>query len=103
MSMAIRTEQLGRVQIPLTEKHEKRITEKILLKLARIAIILMLSVTGFLLNSYLSSMNKAIDKISETQERLAIMVARIDETVRNTDQRLNRNENRLERLENRKP
>lgn len=79
------------------------INDRIMLQLARMLIIVMLSVVGFLLNGYINAMNRAIDnmalsigKISDTQEQLAIMMARMDVTVRAVDQRTQKTETRLD-------
>jgi hypothetical protein len=86
----------GRVRIPHPDKQEKIITDKIMLRLSHLAIISLLSLLGYLMTSYLGNLDKAISKITQTQEQLTIMVTRVDETVRNLD-------HRLERIENKKP
>lgn len=68
----------------------------IFFQLAKLSLLVMLPVVGFLLTSYLHSMTSAIEKISDTQEKLSIMTARIDESVRHIDKR-------IERLEHQKP
>ncbi len=89
-------ERLGRVQFPSTEKNEKILTDKIMLRLAHIAIVLLLTMLGFLMTSYVGKLDKAIERITQTQEQMAIMLARVDENITHT-------ERRLQRLENQKP
>lgn len=79
------------------------IRDRVLLHLARAALIIMLSVIGFLINDYLSSMHKTMDKmaasiekISGVQDRLSVALARVDETMRHI-------ERRMERIENKQP
>ena len=81
------------------------VNDRIMLQLARMLIIVMLSIVGFLLNGYVNAMNRvvdnmalSIDKISDTQEQLAIMMARMDVTVRAVDQRTQKTETRLDNL-----
>ena len=97
-------------QIPHTGIGDNVIGDRLMLQLARMVIIVMMMALGFLLNSYLGSINKAIDntaaslsKISDTQERLSVMLARIDVTVQAIDRRVNKTESRLEHMENKKP
>jgi hypothetical protein len=105
------TAKLNRVEKSSPEKEEAAaLSPRFMLQLARVVIVAMLSALGFLLNGYVGSLNKTLDnmavsigKIGDTQERLAIMLARVDENVRGIDQRLSKNENRIERFENKKP
>lgn len=89
-------ERLGRVQLPNVEKHEKIITDKIMLRLSHIAIAVLLALLGFLMTQYVGKLDKAIEKITQTQEQLTVVVARLDENLRNIDRR-------IERIENQKP
>ncbi len=77
--------------------------DRIMLRLAQIVLCIITPVLGFLLTGYIGAMHKAMDsmaasiaRISDTQESLAIMLARVDTNVRNVDER-------LDRIENKKP
>lgn len=65
-------------------------SDKLMLQLARILIVAMLPVFGFLVSNTIGAMNKTIEKISDTQEQMAVMLARVDESVRHIEQRLDR-------------
>lgn len=84
--------------------------DRVMLHLARVAIVLMLSVIGFLINAHLLAIRKTMDdmtasieKTNDTQAQMVIMLVRVDETVRNIDRRLGKNENRLDMLERKNP
>lgn len=68
--------------------------DQIFLQLARITLVVMLSTLGFLMDGYLSAINRTIEKISNTQEQMAVTFARVDQNVQNIDRRLNRLEDR---------
>lgn len=71
--------------------------DRLWLQFARVAVVLMLSLTGFLVSAYLDSlhgtldgMEASIEKLAENQARLAVATARIEETVRHIERRLDR-------------
>lgn len=85
------------------EKSQAAIRDRIMLQLARIVILIMLSLTGFLINHYLNSIHKtmdhmglAIEEMGDMQRQIAITLIRMDENVRNIERRLEKTEIRLE-------
>lgn len=99
-----------RPPITLAQSHEAVLRDRIMLKLARVAIALMLPMIAFLMHGYLDSIRKTMDsmaasieRISDAQERLSIVLARVDEAVHHIERRLDKNEDRTDFLQPNKP
>lgn len=110
MSTNIRFRRLAKPLPEQTPAPAINARDGLLLQLARILIFGMLSVIGFLINDYLNSMHKAMDgmaasiaRISDNQERISVMLARVDEAARHIERRLDKAEARADALHTKKP
>jgi hypothetical protein len=69
--------------------------DRLMLKLARIALVVLLPVLGVLISDYVDSMRKSMDEMSVSiqdmrnkQTRLAVILSRVDTNVQNIEKRL---------------
>lgn len=64
--------------------------ERLMLKLSTIAVAILFAALGFLLEGNVSAIHRSISKISEAQQQMAVMLARVDTNVRNMERRLDK-------------